>query len=61
MTNTVNGFMCYSFDEGKLNTGKEIVEFSSPFVSELVKIYLDYSKHLHFSKDLQSQATVEKR
>ena len=52
-----------SFNEGKLNTAKEIADFSSTFVvsEELVKIYLDHLKHLHFSKDLRSQATVEKR
>ena len=61
MTSTVDGFMPYSFDKGKLNTGKEIADFPSTFVvsEELVKIYLDHSRHLHFSKDFRSQATVE--
>ena len=50
-------------NEGKLNTTKEIAGSSSTFVvsEELVKIYLDHLKHLHFSKDLRSQATIEKR
>ena len=63
MTNTVNDFMPYSFNEGKLNTAKEIAVFSSTFVvsEELVKVYLDHSKHLHFSKDLRSHATFKKR
>ena len=59
----VDGFMPYSFDKGKLNTGKEIADFSFTFLvsEEPVKIYLDHSKHPHFSKDLRSHATVEKR
>ena len=41
-----------SFNEGKLNTAKEIADFSSTFVisEELVKIYLDHLKHLYFPK-----------
>ena len=51
-----------SFSEEKLKKAKEIADFSSTFVvsEELVKIYLDHLKHLHFSKDLRSQATVER-
>ena len=47
----------------QFNTAKEIADFSSTFVvsEELVKIYPDHLKHFHFSKDLQNQATVEKR
>ena len=47
----------------QFNTAKEIADFSSTFVvsEELVKIYLDHLKHLHFSKNLRNQATVEKR
>ena len=63
MTNTVEDFMPYSLNEYKLNTAKEIADFSSTFVvfEELVKIHLDHSKHLRFPKDLRSQATVNKR
>ena len=57
MTSTVDDFMPNSFNEGKLNTAIEITEVSE----DLVKIYLDHSKHLHYSKDLRSQSTIEKR
>ena len=64
MTSTVDDFMPNFFNEGKLNTAKETADFYStliPVSEELMKIYLDHLKHLHFSKDLRSQATIEKR
>ena len=52
-----------SFNEGMLNTAKEITDFSFTFLisEELVKKYVDHLKHLHFSKDLRNQETIEKR
>ena len=47
----------------KMNTARDIEEFSCAFVvsQELVKHYVDHLKHLEFSKDLRNKTMTEKR
>ena len=51
------------FSRKKLETAKEIEEFSRSFVvsEDLVKTYVDHLKHLEFLKSLRNKATTEKR
>ena len=51
------------FNEEKLNTAKDMEEFSCTFVvsQELVKNYVDPLKYLKYSKDLTNNSTAEKR
>ena len=51
------------FSRKKLQTAKEIEEFSRTFVvsEDLVKTYVDHLKHLEFLKSLRNKATTEKR
>ena len=51
------------FSRKKLETAKEIEEFSRTFVvsEDLVKSYVDHLKHLEFLKSLWNKATTEKR
>ena len=50
------------FSRKKLETAKEIEEFSCTFVvsEDLVKTYVDHLKHLEFLKSLRNKATTEK-
>ena len=50
------------FSRKKLETAKEIEEFSRTFVAseDLVKTYVDHLKHLEFLKSLGNKATTEK-
>ena len=51
------------FSRKKLETAKEIEEFSRTFVvsEDLVKTYVKHLKHLEFLKSLRNKATTEKR
>ena len=51
------------FSRKKLETAKEIAEFSRTFVvsEDLVKTYVDHLNYLEFLKSLRNKATTEKQ